>query len=57
MNKFRNVGLSFLVITEREEPFSSNAGFNNALYYAPVSAVNMPIELPEQASLNLVSAK
>ena len=33
--------------TEREEPFSSNTTFSNAWYYAPVSANNTAIKLPE----------
>jgi len=33
--------------TEREGPFSSNTTFSNAWYYAPVSADNTAIELPE----------
>lgn len=32
--------------TERDGPFSTNTTFNNAWYYAPISANNVAIELP-----------
>jgi hypothetical protein len=34
-------------VTQRDGPFSSNATFSNAWYYAPVSDNNLAIELPD----------
>lgn len=34
--------------TKREGPFSANDLFSNAYYYRPISATNLPLELPGQ---------